>query len=103
MTIKPTSENNIISVVEGKSHTFTCTTEFSRPAAYIQWYIGGENVTHKAQPQTPEYNGDKVKSSSKLIYSGNDSNHNKAIHCESFNIEGGIKVKSILQTIHILG
>jgi hypothetical protein len=39
---------------------FTCTTDSSRPAAWIQWYIGGQNVTNQATPQSPQQDGDKV-------------------------------------------
>lgn len=99
--IHPITDNKIITIVEGGNRTFTCTTDFCRPAALIQWYVAGQNMTEEAEPQTPEYNSDQVKSSSKLIYTGNDDDHNKTVICEASNIEGRNKVQSIQQVIHI--
>ena len=36
--ITPAGDNNVIYIVEGESQTLTCTTDSSRPAAWIQWY-----------------------------------------------------------------
>jgi hypothetical protein len=47
VTITPAGDNNEVDVVEGETQTFTCTTDSSRPAAWIQWYIGGQNVYDK--------------------------------------------------------
>jgi hypothetical protein len=47
--ITPTGDNNVVDIIEGDTQTFTCTTDSSRPAAWIQWYIGGHNVTNQAK------------------------------------------------------
>ena len=52
--ITPSGDNNVLDIIEGETHTFTCTTDSSRPAAWIQWYIGGENVTNQATSQPPQ-------------------------------------------------
>jgi hypothetical protein len=36
MTITPTGDNNVVDIVKGETQTFTCTTNSSRPAAWIQ-------------------------------------------------------------------
>jgi hypothetical protein len=41
VTITPAGDNNVVDIIEGETQTFTCTTDASRPAAWIQWYIGG--------------------------------------------------------------
>ena len=94
MTITPADDNNVIDSIEGEKHTFTCSTDPSRPAAWIQWYIGGQNVTYQATPQSPQQDGDKFIASSSLVYTGRDADHNKVIFCEAVNIEGRQKVKS---------
>ena len=38
VTITPASDNNVVYIMEGYTQTFTCTTDSSRPAAWIQWY-----------------------------------------------------------------
>ena len=38
VTITPSGDNNVECSVEGESQTFTCTTDSSRPAVWIQWY-----------------------------------------------------------------
>jgi hypothetical protein len=53
VTITPAVDYNVVDIVEGDTQTFTCTTDSSRPAAWIQWYIGGQNVTNQATPQPP--------------------------------------------------
>jgi uncharacterized protein YpmS len=58
VTITPADDNNVVDIIEGEAQTFTCTTDSSRPTAWIQWYIGGHNVTIQATPQPPQQNGD---------------------------------------------
>ena len=38
VTITPAGDNNVVDITEGGTHTFTCTTDSSRPAAWIQLY-----------------------------------------------------------------
>ena len=101
MTITPAGDNNGVDIIEGETHTFICTTDSSRPAAWIQWYIGGQNVTIQATPQPPQQDGDKFISSSRLVYTGRDVDHNKVIFCEAVNIEGRQKVKSTENSVYI--
>ena len=77
MTITPAGDNNVVDIMEGETQTFTCTTDSSRPAAWIQWYIGGQNVTNQATSQPPQQDGDRFISSSSLVYTGSDVDHNK--------------------------
>jgi hypothetical protein len=99
--ITPAGDNNVVDIIEGETQTFTCTTDSSRPAAWIQWYIGGQNVTNQAASQQPQQDGDKFISSSSLVYTGRDVYHNKVISCEAVNIEGRQKVKSIEKSLYI--
>ena len=101
VTITPAGDNNVVYIVEGETQTFTCTTDSSRPAACIQWYIGGQNVTNQAASQQPQQDGDKFISSSSLVYTGRDVYHNKVIFCEAVNIEGRQKVKSTEKSLYI--
>jgi len=101
VTITPDGDNNVVDIIEGESQTFTCTTDSSRPAAWIQWYIGGQNVTNQATPQPPQQDGDRFISSSSLVYTGRDVDHNKVIFCEAVNIEGRQKVKSTEKSFYI--
>jgi hypothetical protein len=101
VTITPTGNNNVVVIVEGATQTCTCTTDSSRPAAWIQWYIGDENVTNQATPQPPQQDGDKFIASSSLVYTGIDVDHNKMIFCEAVNIEGRQKVKSTENSLYI--
>ena len=101
MTITPAGDNNVVYIIEGETQTFTCTTDSSRPAAWRQWYIGGQNVTHQATPQPPQQNGDKLISSGRLVYAGRDVDHNKVIFCEAVNIEGRQKAKSTEKSVYI--
>jgi hypothetical protein len=103
VAIIPAGDNNVTDIVEGETQTFTCTTDSSRPAASIQWYIGGQNVTNQATPQPPQQDGDKFISSSSLVYTGRDVDHNKVIFCEAVNIEGSQKVKSSENNVSIKG
>ena len=100
-TITPSGDNNVVDITEGETQTFTCTTDSSRPAAWIQWYIGGQNVTNQATPQPPQQNGDKFIASSILVYTGRDGDHNKDIFCEAVNIERRQKVKSGEKSLYI--
>ena len=36
--ITPASDNNVVDIIEGETQSITCTTDSSRPAAWIQWY-----------------------------------------------------------------
>ena len=38
VTITPADDSNVVYIIEGETQTFTCTTDSSRPAAWIQWY-----------------------------------------------------------------
>jgi hypothetical protein len=101
VTITPGGDNNVVDIIEGQTQTFTCITDSCRPAAWIQWYIGGQNVTNQATPQPPQQDGDNVISSSSLVYTGRYVDHNKAIFCEAVNIEGRLKVKSTEKSLYI--
>ena len=46
--ITPAGDNNVVDLTEGETQTFTCTSDSIRPAARIQWYIGGQNATNQA-------------------------------------------------------
>ena len=94
VTITPAGDNNVVNIIDGETQKFNCTTDSSRPAAWIQWYIGGQNVTNQATSQPQQQDGDKFISSSSLVYTGRDVDHNKVIFCEAVNIEGRLKVKS---------
>ena len=100
-TITPSGDNNVVDITEGETQTFTCTTDSSRPASWIQWYIGGQNVTNQATPQPPQQDGDKLISSSILVYTGGDGDHNKVIFCEAVNIEARQKIKSAEKSLYI--
>ena len=99
VTITPAGDNNVVDIIEGETQTFTCTTNSSRPASWIQWYIGGENVTNQATPQPPKQ--DKFISSSSLVYTGRDVDHSKIIFCEAVNIDGRQKAKSTEKFLYI--
>jgi hypothetical protein len=101
VTITPAGDNNVVDIIEGETQTFTCTTDSSRPAAWIEWYIGGQNVTNQGRPQAPQQDGDKFISSSSLVYTGRDVDHNKVIFCEAVNIEERQKVNSAEKSLHI--
>ena len=101
LTISPAGDNNVVDIIEGDAQTFTCTTDSSRPVAWIQWYIGGQNVTNQATPQSPQQDGDKFISSSSLVYTGRDVDHNKIIFCQAVNIEGRQRVKSTEKSLYI--
>ena len=101
VTITPAGDNNVVDIIEEETQTFTCTTDSSRPAAWIQWYIGGQNVTNQATPQPQPQDGDKFISSSSMVYTGRDVDHNKVIYCEAVNIEGRQKVKSTEKSLYI--
>jgi hypothetical protein len=101
VTITPAGDNNVVDIVEGKTQTFTCTTDSSRPTGWIQWYIGGLNVTNQATPHQPQQDGDKFISSSSLVYTGRDADHNQVIFCKAVNVEGRQKVKSREKSLYI--
>jgi hypothetical protein len=64
-------------------------------------YIGGQNVINQATSHPPQQNGDKVISSSSLVYTGRDVDHNTVIFCEAVNIEGRQRVKSTEKSLYI--
>jgi hypothetical protein len=101
VTITSAGDNNVVDIIDGETHIFTCATDSSRPTAWIQWYIGGQNVTNQATPQPPQQDRDKSISSSSLVYTGRDVDHNKVIVCEAVNIEGRHKVKSTEKSLYI--
>ena len=101
MTITPAGDNNVVDIIEGETQTFTCTTDSSRPATWILWYNGGENVTNQATPYPPQQDGDKFISSSSLVYTGREVDRNTTIYCEAVNIEGRQKVKSLEKFLYI--
>ena len=101
VTITPGGDNNVVDIIKGETQTCTCTTDSSRPAAWIQWYNGGQNVTTQATPQPPQQHGDTFVSSSSLVYTGRDVDHNKVIFCEAVNIEGRQKAKSTEKSLYI--
>jgi hypothetical protein len=101
VTITPAGDNNVVDIIEGETRIFNCTTDSSRPAAWIQWYIGGQNVTNQATPQPPQQDGDKFISSSSLVHTGRDVDHSNVILCEAVSIEGRQKVKSREKSLYI--
>ena len=101
VTITPAGDSNVVDITEGETQTFTCTTDSIRPAAWIQWYIGGQNATNQTTLQPPQQDGEKFISSSSLVYTGRDVDHNKVIFCEAVNIEGRQKVKSTEKYLYI--
>jgi hypothetical protein len=101
VTITPAGDNNVVDIIEGDTQIFTCTTDSSRPASWIQWYIGGQNVTNQATPQPTQQDGSKFNASSSLVYTGRDVDHNTHIFCEAVNIEGRQKVKSTEKSLYI--
>jgi hypothetical protein len=98
VTSTPAGDNNVVDIIEGETQTFTCTVNSSRPAAWIQWYMGGQNLTNQATPQQDE---DTFRSSSSLVYTGRDADHNKVIFFEAVNIEGRQKAKSTEKYLYI--
>jgi hypothetical protein len=101
VTITPAGDNNVVDIIEGETRTFNCTTDSSRPTAWIQWYIGGQNLTNQTTPQPPQQDEDEFISSSSLVYTWRDVDHNKVILCEAVNIEERQKVKSTEKSLHI--
>ena len=101
VTITPAGYNNVVDIIEGETRTFTCTTDSCRPAAWIHWYIGGQKVTNQATLQPLQQDGDTFISSSSLVYTGSDVDHNKVIYCEAVNIEGRQKVKFTEKSLYI--
>lgn len=102
LTITPTGAINVIYIVKREAQNFTCTTDLCRPAASIQWYINGRNMTNEAHQQITQ-DKEFFRSSSRLLYSGNISDHNTMIYCETFNIAGRENVKSTEKIIYVQG
>ena len=103
VTITPAGDNNVVYIIKGETEAFACTTDTSRPAAWIQWYIGEQNMTNQAPPQPTQQDGDKFISSSDLAYTGREVDHNTVIFCEAVNIEARQKVKSTEKYLYIEG
>ena len=101
VTIAPAGDNNVVDLTEGETQTFTCTTDSSRRAAWIQWYIGGQNVTSQATSHPPQQDGEKCIASSSLVYTGRNVDHNTVIFCEAVNIERRQKVKSTEKSFYL--
>ena len=94
VTFTQSGDNNLADIIERQRQAFTCTTYPIRPAAWILWYIGGQNVTNHATSHLPQQGADKFISSSSLVYKGRDVDHNTVIFCEAVNIERRPKIKS---------
>ncbi|XP_063448060.1 B-cell receptor CD22-like [Mytilus trossulus] len=97
------SDENPIKVVSGSQQRFICTTDASRPAARIQWYLSGTNITDEASPQpsTCSAGCETVISSSVLSYIGNITDIGKIIYCTAANVEGQ-SVNSTMRSLDIL-
>ena len=102
VTFPPSGDNNVVDNIERQKQTFTCTTYPIRPAAWILWYIGGQNVTNHATPHPPQEGVDKLISSSILVYKGRGADHSTVIFCEAANIEGRPNIKSTEMSLNIL-
>lgn len=102
VTLTPAFTNNIIYLLNEETQIFTCTTDSIRPAAWIQWYIGERNISYLAQTQ-PRLDGNIVQSSSRLNFTGIDTDHEKHIYCNAVNFEGRPKVESNNISIYIVG
>jgi len=101
VTFTPGGDNNVVDIEEGETQTFTCYTDHIRPEAWIQWYIGGQNVTDHATSHPSLQVDDKFISYSSLVYKGRDVDHSKVIFCEAVNIEGRQKIKSAETSLNI--
>ncbi|VDI36438.1 Hypothetical predicted protein [Mytilus galloprovincialis] len=99
--IEPQGENNEIDVVEGDTIIFTCTTNPSRPAAWIHWFIGGLNVTNKTQSQVSNEHGGTFISFSTWNYTGKSDDHNKIVFCETANIAERQTISSLNKSLVI--
>ena len=102
VTFTPSGDNNVVDIIEGQTQTCTCTTNPIRPAVWILWYTGGQNVTNQSTPHHPLQGADKFISSGSLVYTGRDVDHNKVMFCEAVNIEGRQKIKSAETYLNIL-
>jgi hypothetical protein len=102
VTFTPSGDNNVVDVIERQTQTFTCTTDPIRPAAWILWYIGGQNVTNQSTLHHQLQGADKLISSGSLVYTGRDVDHNKVMFCEAVNIDGRQKIKSAETFLNIL-
>lgn len=102
VTLSPDSDKRVVTIVEGNIQIFSCTTVPSRPAALIQWFIGGVIVRNQTNFTTMP-DEDKLISFSIFNYTGTNVDHNKTIHCEAGNIKGKDAIKSASQYISIQG
>ncbi|VDI07194.1 Hypothetical predicted protein [Mytilus galloprovincialis] len=97
------SDENPIKVVSSSQQRFICTTDAGRPAARIQWYLSGTDITDEASPQPGICNTgcETVISSSVLLYIGNIADNGKIIYCTAVNVEGQ-SVNSTMRSVDIL-
>lgn len=103
VTITPYGADNVVAVVEQTTQNFTCTTNLNRPNASIYWYVGGLDLTVQSQQHTEQQSGDMFLTSSNLLYTGKDEDHNKTVYCEAFNIAGRPNIRSWYKYIYIQG
>lgn len=103
LTLHPAGISNVTYIVNGEKQNYTCSTNLCRPAVSIQWYIDGRNVTNEAKLDVLTEVDEFYKSTSTLLYTGNNSDHIKFIHCETVNTDGRNRVKSTSKEIYIQG
>lgn len=101
VTIKPFGDDNTLTFLTEETQNLSCTTNAGRPAAWIQWYFGGQNVTNNAHPKPHKEDGDKFISSSEFVYTAKKDDHNKTVFCQAINIEGRSKANSSVKYIYI--
>ena len=89
ITINPAGTNGEVSVVLGKTKSFSCRTNSVRPVAAINWYINQHSVTRNATLSSEQDSTDttKVIPTSTLVYTGNDDDHGKVIQCTANNVD----------------
>ncbi|XP_076109514.1 uncharacterized protein LOC143078537 [Mytilus galloprovincialis] len=101
ITITPAGTNDQLNGEEGQTQTFTCTTSPYRPAAWIQWYIGTQNLTTQSAIHISEQAGNTFISSSTLTYTWMSADHNKSMYCEPINFKEAQLVTSTKILIYI--
>jgi hypothetical protein len=60
VTLTPAGDNNVVDIIQEETQTLTCTTDPSRPVAWIQWYIGGHLLSEMSTvtfKRPDEYDG----------------------------------------------
>ncbi|VDI48084.1 Hypothetical predicted protein, partial [Mytilus galloprovincialis] len=68
VTLTPNDDKNEVQIITEEKQVFNCTTDASRPAARIEWYIGGVNVTKQTQSRIIQQDDDMFVSASELVY-----------------------------------